>query len=506
MVLLGKIHLEQKSCIKIGSFVMKKINLICFCILFFLSSCDFMPNGDSVTLDKDLPITVQPEDFDERDIEDEDDSDEKKEIENLKENENGNIKEDVKNNIEIPEQPNSQEREWTILMYMSADNNLEGAAIEDFLEMEKSKLNTKEVTVLVLLDRCPSYDSSNGNWNNTKLYRLKTGNEGESKEIISEEIECVELGLNSTNHNELDMSAYMSLARSVNFIYENYPANHYGVIFWGHGEGWRGFCYDLTSETRMSLIQMEKGLKAGLNGNKLDFIGFDSCFGAEMEVFYQIREYAKISFGVEGLLGINGMNYEDIFNLFSLKKEKSALNFVDSFMIQYKSSYEKYKKSAFSVVDLENIQALSDKFNDFCKTVSKYITSESIRDDVKNSLIYNTNQYFYEGVNSDVYIDVDSIVTEISKSSVKNDEIIRYKDLYFEARDKAIIDYWNSDGDVGCVGIYFSTLTEGNYLSVRHPSGYIKGYTSNQIDFVNDSDGYVPTVEKNHSLLDKIFY
>ena len=59
---------------------MKKINLICFCILFFLSSCDFMPNGDSVTLDKDLPITVQPEDFDERDIEDEDDSDEKKEM------------------------------------------------------------------------------------------------------------------------------------------------------------------------------------------------------------------------------------------------------------------------------------------------------------------------------------------------------------------------------------------------------------------------------------------
>ena len=484
---------------------MKKYNLICFCFLLFLSSCDFMPYGDSVILEKDLPITVQPEDSDNRELDEEEDFDKKNEIETPKENDNENIKEDEKNILETTEKPDSQEREWTILMYMSADNNLESAAIEDFLEMEKSKLNTKEVTVLVLLDRCPSYDSSNGNWNNTKLFRLKTGSDGTAKEIISEEIECVELGLNVTNQNELDMSAYMSLARSVNFVYENYPANHYGIIFWGHGEGWRGFCYDLTSETRMSLNQMKLGLQTGLNGKKLDLIGFDSCFGAEMEVFYQIRDFAKYSFGVEGLLGINGMNYEDVFNLFSMKKEKSTLNLIDSFMVQYKTSYEKYKRSAFSVVDLENIQELCKKFNEFCKSISKSITTESIRDEIKDSLIYNTNQYFYEDSDSDVYIDVDSVVTELSKTSVVNDDIINCKEMFFEARNNAVIDYWNSDGEAGSVGVYFSTLTDGNYLSVRHPSGYVKGKISNQIDFVNDNNGYVPTNEGNYSLLDKIF-
>lgn len=484
---------------------MKKYSLICFCFLFFLSSCDFMPYGDSVILEKDLPVTVQPEDSDNRELDEEEDFDKKNDIETPKENDNENIKEDEKNNIEITEKPDSLEREWTILMYMSADNNLESAAIEDFLEMEKSKLNTKEVSVLVLLDRCPSYDSSNGNWNNTKLFRLKTGSDGTAKEIISEEIECVELGLNATNHNELDMSAYMSLARSVNFVYENYPANHYGIIFWGHGEGWRGFCYDLTSETRMSLNQMKLGLQTGLNGKKLDLIGFDSCFGAEMEVFYQIRDFAKYSFGVEGLLGINGMNYEDVFNLFSMKKEKSTLNLIDSFMVQYKTSYEKYKRSAFSVVDLENIQELCKKFNEFCKSISKSITTESIRDEIKDSLIYNTNQYFYEDSDSDVYIDVDSVVTELSKTSVLNDDIINCKEMFFEARNNAVIDYWNSDGEAGSVGVYFSTLIEGNYLSVRHPSGYVKGKISNQIDFVNDNNGYVPTIEGDYSLLDKIF-
>ena len=30
---------------------MKKYSLICFCVLFFLLSCDFMPYGDSVILE-----------------------------------------------------------------------------------------------------------------------------------------------------------------------------------------------------------------------------------------------------------------------------------------------------------------------------------------------------------------------------------------------------------------------------------------------------------------------
>ena len=57
-----------------------------------------------------------------------------------------------------------------------------------------------------------------------------------------------------------------------------------------------------------------------------------------------------------------------------MKKEKSTLNLVDSFMVQYKTSYEKYKKSAFSVVNLENIQEMCKKFNEFCESISKSIT------------------------------------------------------------------------------------------------------------------------------------
>ena len=77
---------------------------------------------------------------------------------------------------------------------------------------------------------------------------------------------------------------------------------------------------------------------------------------------------------------------------------------------------------------------------------------------------------------------------------------------YFNSRNEAIIQYWDSDEQDGSLGVYFSTLTVGNYLQARHEDRYIKGAVDNQIDFVCDSKGYVPTVGKNQSLLDKLFY
>lgn len=407
--------------------------------------------------------------------------------------------------IESAERPTVDEREWTILVYMSADNNLESAAISDLLEMEKSKLNTNNVTVLVLLDRNPSYDPSNGNWHNTKLYRVKTNNLSNTNEILSEEIECFDLGLAPNVQNELDMSSFMSLSRSIKFMYNHYPANHYGLIVWGHGEGWRGVCYDETSSKRMTLQQLQMGLSNGLNGKLLDFIGFDTCFGAEIEVFYEIKDCSKVAFGVEGLLGLNGMDYELLLNTFASKTEKSIDSFIESFVTQFENSYKNFKKSAICVVDLTKIKDLFLSFDLFCKESANKIDSSIVRDEIKGCLLNETNQFFYDQVDSDLYMDMDSIVCEISKSSIATEQLLSLKQKYFAARDSVVLNYWESEGRTGSLGVYFSTLTVGNYLSSRHEKSYIKGATDNQLAFVVDSEGYVPSKDSS-SLLDKIFY
>ncbi|MBD3217047.1 MAG: hypothetical protein GF310_02135, partial [candidate division Zixibacteria bacterium] len=63
------------------------------------------------------------------------------------------------------------EKEWTIMIYMGADNNLESAAIDDINEMEwiGSTINSN---VVVQIDRIPGYDYSNGNWTTTRRYYI----------------------------------------------------------------------------------------------------------------------------------------------------------------------------------------------------------------------------------------------------------------------------------------------------------------------------------------------
>ena len=66
-------------------------------------------------------------------------------------------------------------KNWTFMVYLDADNNLEKYGIKDLNEMEKIG-STDEVNVVVLFDRWNGTngepeddDTTNGNWTNTKL-------------------------------------------------------------------------------------------------------------------------------------------------------------------------------------------------------------------------------------------------------------------------------------------------------------------------------------------------
>lgn len=85
------------------------------------------------------------------------------------------IDDGISQTIESSQTFSQDERLWTILIYMCADNNLESAAMNDIFEMECSNLDTNIVNVLLLVDKSASYNSLNDNWSGTKLFKLKTG-------------------------------------------------------------------------------------------------------------------------------------------------------------------------------------------------------------------------------------------------------------------------------------------------------------------------------------------
>lgn len=434
-------------------------------------------------------------------------------------------KEDVE--IDAPEGPEIKERLWNILIYMSADNNLETAGVEDILEMELSCLDTEVVSVFVLFDRSPAYDTTNDNWSGTRLYKLETGKKNSNRNIVSQEIECSALGLVVGKETELDMSAGYVLEESFSYLMDRYPASNYGLIIWGHGTGWRGsendsnmesdenvfkgFAFDETSKTYMTLRQFGKALGNCLNQMKLGFIGFDTCFGSELEVLYEIRNYADYAVGSEGLINSSGWNYTNILNSIQNDSEKSAYSICKNLVGCFKEEYKNSIGASIAMVDLGKVKSYFDCFDDYMSSVAKWITNETVRDEVFGLVYTNNNcdtdKYTYGTANNDIYLDVHSLVENLYQyfESGKK-EIIQKYSLFEQIECETIPDYWAYSSSSMGIGVYFSTLSAGNILAVSHPDSYIQGKTINQIDFVKDSKGYVPSGSSDSSFLNSLFY
>ncbi|MBR1638348.1 MAG: hypothetical protein IJ688_03075 [Treponema sp.] len=447
---------------------------------------------------------------------------------------NDSIQEDGDNTeYDFITSPEVSEREWSILVYMCADNNLEASAIEDLCEMEMSSLNTQQTSVLVLLDRSELYDTSNGNWSGAKLFKLKTGRSSSTQKIISEEIDCERLSLKKGSSIALDLSSGAVLESSLEFMKEEYPALHYGLVMWGHGTGWRsdvneiyeenvykGFAYDDSSKTYMTLKQLGKALQNSSAKAKLDFIGFDTCFGAEVEVLYELKNYTNYIVGSEGLLLYSGWNYRKFFDYFQASNQKSAEILCNCAVRQFSEQFQSSSRASISAIKTSAIGSLFSAFDSFMAMAGRYITNRTVRDEVMGLLYSNyncdTERYCYGTANSDIYLDLRSAVTNLNYYfDSRSISLSRYYDAVMTSLSSAVVSSWASDrsdmnqnymNNRSGIGFYFSTLgTNGLMLSI-HPSYYIKNKTAEQISFVSDSIGYVPCSVTGSSLLDRLFY
>jgi len=115
--------------------------------------------------------------------------------------------------------------DWTFMVYLDGDNDLEGAAINDFLEMAAVGSDAN-VNIVVQFDRIGGYDSSYGDWETCKRFYVTSG----MTPTAAEQVEDV---------GEANMGDPAALTDFINWVADNYPANNYAVVLWNHGAGWR---------------------------------------------------------------------------------------------------------------------------------------------------------------------------------------------------------------------------------------------------------------------------
>ena len=147
--------------------------------------------------------------------------------------------------------------EWTVMIYLDADNNLESAGINDINEMEMVG-STTEVNIVVQADRIPGYDISNSDWTNTRRY------------YITQDSDPMRINSQFNDLNELNMGDPKTLVDFASWAVTEYPAEKYLLVIWNHGGGFRAPAYttrdiawdDTNGKDKITMPELEYALSA----------------------------------------------------------------------------------------------------------------------------------------------------------------------------------------------------------------------------------------------------
>ena len=263
------------------------------------------------------------------------------------------------------------QKSWTFMVYLDADNNLEGEGIDDFLEMASVGSNS-EINIVVQFDRISGFDTSYGDWTTTKRFYVTNGMTPESENEVED--------LGELNHGDPQ-----TLINFVDWVKMNYPAERYALILWNHGGGWReskeaelramqegkdrpyyrGVCWDDTDSGDYLYTDEVQSALNSTGGAEL--IGFDACLMAMAEVAYEIRSHGEVMAGSEEVEPGGGWPYDTILQDLANNPGWSSSELGQAIVDRYYESYGDDETQ--SALDLSAMDSLAGAISAFAQSL-----------------------------------------------------------------------------------------------------------------------------------------
>src|SRR6266508_2406337 len=196
--------------------------------------------------------------------------------------------------------PPTARAKWTVMVYISGDNNLEPYVVSD-IETELAPTgSSSNVQVVAFADRSPGYDTSSGDWTGTLLFHVTDVNGQAMKAVPANAV---------ADWGERDLGDKQTLIDFVTWTKANYPADHYALYFWGHGWNWHPG-YVMRDDTDNDTLDMEE-VKAALPSiGFIDMVGFDGCNMASIEVQMLWHGHATALSHSQEWVGGEGVQYD----------------------------------------------------------------------------------------------------------------------------------------------------------------------------------------------------
>ena len=318
--------------------------------------------------------------------------------------------------------PKVTEKEWTVMVYLAGDNNLDSAGVIDLKEMKKVG-STEQINVIAQFDR-------EGKDIATNRYYIRKGGTL-AKDVVG--------SLGETN-----MGNPRVLEDFIKWGIKNYPAEHYLVVVWNHGNGWndenvyrvarnmmklnikrrgevvlpakgaakdsvsirriraiggkkfrhalfhtsimkaittRGIAYDDDAQDFLDNIEMKRLLASTkkILKRKIDILGMDACMMSMAEVVYQLRDSVSLTVGSEEVEPGDGWPYNRILAKLAKKPAMTPNELATTIVNEYVASYPANAGVTQSACDLSKAGLLASAVDQLADGLNSHLSDAAVR-------------------------------------------------------------------------------------------------------------------------------
>jgi Clostripain family len=325
-------------------------------------------------------------------------------------------------------------KQWTVMVWMAGDNNLESFGDKDLVEMKKVG-STDDVNVVVQFDSMRD--------DRTRRYFVRAGGEADA-DVVGE--------LGETNTG--DPAVAVDFFR---WAIEQYPAERLLGVIWNHGSGIddtdvyesaargaagggrsqpelvrralagrhrralfgttvakatedRAIAFDDTSKDFLDNVELKNVLAdvKRQTGRQLDVLGFDACLMSMVEVAYQMRGNARVVVGSQELEPGEGWPYDKVLRALAASPAMTGgdlgTRIVDDYIDSYSSGH-----ITQAALDLDSLDDVAASIDGLSKALTKAIVKPADYTAVSKAL--NATQRF----DTPDFVDLGHFCVELSR-------------------------------------------------------------------------------------------
>jgi hypothetical protein len=240
--------------------------------------------------------------------------------------------------------------DWTVLVYMAADNDLSAQAELNIQQMEEA-LQPQGLNLIVQAD----FEGSSA-----KRYRITHHPQpGIGSPVVQ-------------NLGTIDSGDPATLQSFVNWGFNRYPSTRKMLIIWSHADSWynknKYIAPDLDTGNAIGVANGELG-GALANSPHLDILLFDACSMQSIEIAYELRHYADYIVGSADLVPVKGFPYAAMIPLFDLSPSAIAQSIPELYTDSYQPNTPNnpsyfYLTTTCSALQTSELDAFYSEFSD----------------------------------------------------------------------------------------------------------------------------------------------